>query len=656
MPADPAPDCAILGFRQDRIGARIVCLLNVLRLSQDFDVTGRFVWLSEADGSYPELTDPHDFLDADFVERHMMIVTDRPDLSGRRNLTAEAPRMDHEHFASALRQGARFQTDAAFGILRMIDENAVLVRQRIAEIMAGLPLARPLVEALDHARTRLADHGDGKAPVAIHVRRGDLLDGLPWSLSSWPMKYVPDEFFRAWTATREGPVIAFSDTPDAVRHLAQGDPRIVPVGDLLAAAQLRPAQRDVLELMLMAECTHIGAPAGSAFSRAAEIVGTGRVDGLPGDLPYEARTAAYDALLARVIGRPGSFYATGDLAQSMQYAAAHAVNCGKAAAFIKACARREKINRAHPFVRRVLANTGFVAGDHDTALRQAKLALADERLQRRDRAQCQQIRMMVELETLPDDSPQIDAAFLNEIFVPQRRSGPAMPRLAARTLSRAGPASAAMLYPTEMLGALAAVKPAAEQVATGVKELPDWLYLMDWEELLPGDRARQPLRQTPDLPGKLRHIGGPGADIEAAMNAGEPAPAPGALDARLIGLYAAVLSLHGRYRRALKLLHWLDRQIPDDPLTLKRIADTCYRLGNLKAGNETLDRALGLVLDNPMFHLSKARRMAAMGQAQQARHHLSQADALWPDLSLIRQQDRLIERDLLAVQDVAPSH
>ena len=40
-------------------------------------------------------------------------------------------------------------------------------------------------------------HGGGE-PVAIHVRRGDILDGDPWSYGAWPSKYVPDEFYRGF--------------------------------------------------------------------------------------------------------------------------------------------------------------------------------------------------------------------------------------------------------------------------------------------------------------------------------------------------------------------------------------------------------------------------------------------------------------------------
>src|SRR5690606_26495472 len=69
---------AIIGFRQDRIGARLICLLNVMRIARKFGVAGRYLWLSQPDGPYPELVDPRDFLDPAFVAAHIDIVARAP--------------------------------------------------------------------------------------------------------------------------------------------------------------------------------------------------------------------------------------------------------------------------------------------------------------------------------------------------------------------------------------------------------------------------------------------------------------------------------------------------------------------------------------------------------------------------------------------------
>ena len=184
--------------------------------------------------------------------------------------------------------------------------------------------------------TQIAGRFGRGDPVAIHVRRGDILDVPPWCYSSWATKYVPDEFFRAFISTGEGPVISFSDTPEAVRHLAQGNPRILPVTEVFGDARLPQPARDLLELVLMSECAQVGAPSHSAFSRAAAVAGRCRIVALPGALPEDLRRAAYDALLERVIAAQDSFFAPGDLAQSAGYAARHAVVVGRGAELVDA--------------------------------------------------------------------------------------------------------------------------------------------------------------------------------------------------------------------------------------------------------------------------------------------------------------------------------
>ncbi|MDO5704425.1 MAG: hypothetical protein Q4G49_05035, partial [Paracoccus sp. (in: a-proteobacteria)] len=351
---------ALIGYRQDRVGARIVCLLNVIRLGRQFNVPAKLVWISDLRGPYPELADPTHFLDAGFVAQHIRIVDGLQDLSGLRNLSALAPTMDRDHFAKALARGDRFYCDTAFGAMCLIDEGERNVRAELAAIAADLPLSDRMRAELTHLRGRVAGNGPGDAaPVAIHVRRGDILDGYPWSLTSWPGKYVPDEFFRAWVDRQTGPVVAFSDTPAAVRHLAQGNPRIVLIDDLLKDRGLLPAERDVLELLLMGDFTCIGAPANSAFSRAAQLVGRARIEPLPASLPRPAVIAAYGALLDRAADRPDSFFASGDLAQSLEYAESHALNTRQGGRLADALSGDEALMVAHPFTRLLLARAAL---------------------------------------------------------------------------------------------------------------------------------------------------------------------------------------------------------------------------------------------------------------------------------------------------------
>ena len=646
----PQTKVAVVGFRQDRIGARLVGLLNILRIGQSFGVPARFVWLSEPEGPYPDLADPCDFLAPDFVARHIEIVRQRPDLSGYRNLTAEAQVLNGHFFARALAEGARFHSDAAFEVLRLIDEDEARVRAEIAAIAAALPLSAGLSRHLAAARARLADlAGPAGVTAAIHVRRGDILEVAPWCLGPWPSKYVPDEFFRDWAAGQQGPVLAFSDTPAAVRHLARGEGRILLADDLVSSDGLTIAERDILELLLLAGFARIGAPAGSAFSRAAQIVGGGRVDSLPGDLPTPRRLAAHDALLDRALAGPESFFAPGDLAQSLHYAGGHALTRGRGAELAAALAGQEALMAAHPFLRLVLAQSALAAGDAAAGRRALDAALADPRLQRRDRVQARQLRLLTQAEEPGFD---LDGAVLGEVFLGPQLATPAVAILAHRALGRAGRAGEALMIAPDLVRALSRASGAGDDpgipalgAGAGQHLLPAWTYLADWDELLPGDAARQVLRRAPPLALKLHLAGTAGARADAALEAGErPAEPEDALTRQRIGLYGAALSLHGRYRRALRLHGWLKESAPDDPLTIKRLGDSCFRAGNAATGMRHLDEALAILPAHLLLRLSRARRRAEAGDRAGAEADLAKAADLWPGLALIAQQRRQVAR------------
>ena len=188
----------IIGFRRDRIGARLICMLNVMRLSRKFGVSGTYLWLREPqDSPYPELADPHDFLTADFVARHIRIIDQPPERGQRQNVNTVTSGSNVEGFAAMLAAGQLYECDSLAEIIGFMDEPAADAAADIRDIARQVVLAPPLAEALAKARDIVARAGGGD-PVAIHVRRGDILDGDPWSYGAWPSKYVPDEFYRGF--------------------------------------------------------------------------------------------------------------------------------------------------------------------------------------------------------------------------------------------------------------------------------------------------------------------------------------------------------------------------------------------------------------------------------------------------------------------------
>lgn len=631
---------AIIGFRQDRIGARLICLLNVMRIARKFGVAGRYLWLSQPDGPYPELVDPRDFLDPAFVAAHIDIVARAPERSELRNLPAAAPGMNGAGFARTLAEGRRYECDSMSEIIRFMDESEAEAAAGLRAAAEELVLSPRLARALAGARRILARAGGGR-PLAIHVRRGDILDGDPWSYSSWASKYVPDEFFRAFVAAVDGPVIAFSDTPAAVEHLRQGDPRILPAHELLDPGALTPAERDLLELLLMAGCEQVGAPSYSAFSRAAAMVGQCRVVALPEALPEDLGNAAHAALLERVLSRPEIFFAPGDLAQSVSYAAGHARRCGRAEDLVEALAGNRALLERFPFLYRELAIAAWSAGLRQKARRLARQGLEAPLMRNRDKPQCRQVLLVTGGQGGNADGagPGPDAALVDMIFAGRSAEGPIMPAVAHRLMHDGGAARRALGFAPELLATYA--QPDPERGKGRI--LPLWLLRIDWSEFIRDPGPQRELLVWPDLWRKLGPCAEALAPIEAALARGErPEPADG--DAAWLGFCASVLRLHGRLNRAFALLHWLDAARPEQMLTRKRLADACFAAGNRKAGWRWLDAALALAPDQPLLHLSAALRAAEAQDAARAEAHLRVAQAAWPELGLPETLRRALRR------------
>lgn len=633
-----AEHVSLIGFRQDRIGARLICLLNVMRLARRFGVTGRFLWLSQPDGPYPELVDPRDFLTPDFVAEHIEIVTRMPARDGLQNLRAVAPRMNVAGFAGSLAQGGRYECDAMSEMIRFLDEDPAAVAAEMRAVAQSLALSPRLSRALQQARGVIARAGGGQ-PIAIHVRRGDILDGDPWSYSSWGSKYVPDEFFRLFIARHAGPVIAFSDTPAAVAHLRGGDARVLAADDLLDTAALSVAERDLLELLLMAGCTEVGAPSHSAFSRAAAVIGGCRILPLPPGLPDDQRSAGYDAVLERVIARPDSFFAPGDLAQSASYAARHASVAGRGSELVDALADRRDLLERFPFLYRELAAAAWGAGRTQKARRLARQGLRSPLMRNRDRPLCEQVLLV----TGSHEDGQLQAVFLNMILSGRAADGPIMPELALRLVTEQGRAARMLGLAPALLPLYAQSDPLGGAGAT----LPLWVLRIDWSEFIRDPGLQAEMMQWPDLWRKLR----PAADgldrIEAALAEGS-APAPEGDAAARFGYCAAVLRLHGRLRRSMLLLDWLHKAAPAEFLTCKRLADACFAAGNRKAGWRWLDQAQALAPENALLLLSQAVRAAEEGDAPRSQRQAQAAAALWPELQLDRSVRRASRAQLPA--------
>lgn len=624
-------DTQIIGYRQDRIGARLICMLNVIRLARKFDVPGHFLWQSQPQGDYPELADPHDFFAPEFVAEHIRVIKGEPNLLTLPNVGTVAQSMNVRGFADNLAAGQRYECDTMSETVRFMDESQLAVEAEMREVAQGLLLAAPLQRALTHAREAIASAGGGD-PVAIHVRRGDILDGVPWSYTSWATKYVPDEFFRAFISLSKGPVISFSDTPAAVLHMAQGDPRILPVTGLFGGANLSQAARDLLELLLMSDCARVGAPSHSAFSRAATVAGRCNIVALPGALPEELRVTAYDTLLDRVIGKQDSFFAPGDLAQSAAYAAKHAAAIGREKELLDAFAGRRDFLDRFPFLYKDLALAAWSGGRIGKARSLAQRGLGAPLLRNRDKPQCRQVLLMADAGSKPEKDSEVDSQFLTMLFTGRAAEGPIIPTLAYKLLRHDSRSMQALMFDRKLLAAYIRTSPESGRDA---HILPLWTLRLDWSEFIRDKALQRELRNWPGMWEKLKPIVEGLSEIEERLARGD---SPQVNKAEMIryGYCASILRLHGRFNRSFALLRWLADMEPQQALTHKRMADTCFEASQDRGGWKWLKSAMQLAPDNPMLRLSAAVRAARQGNSGQGMDYVTEAEAIWPGLPLAK--------------------
>ena len=635
----------ILGYRRDRVGARLIGILNVLRFQALFGAdAARFLWVSEPDGPYPDLADPAEIFDPAFLKDVIETVTRAPDQSCRAQLREAAQGDAVDRFAARLADGALWACDAAFDIIRFKDERADAVARQVRGLTGSLALSPPLAAARAAARARLAAAGSGE-PVAIHLRRGDILDGDPWSWQAWPSKYAPDEYYRAFLDGVGGPVIAFSDTPAAITHLAAGDPRIVPVGDLIEGQALTTAQRDVLEILLMADCARVAAPAFSAFSQAAHAVGGVTVVSLPQGLAPAARQGSDAALLDRAMRRHGSFFAPGDLAQSLIHVMPHAAASGAGAALVDRFARKRGFLTRFPFVASALAELASRVDRRDTAAALTEGLAANPKATPRDRNLGAQVSGLITAGSGGATGSE-GWDYLTDLFAGRRADGPVMPRLGALVLGAEGAVGRALGMPEQLALHLAGAFAGAD----GQLLLPAWALQQGWVELIQMDEMARRVRTRPAISVRL----GPAAAALAAAEADSGGAAP-LLDAALLGWAATGLVIHNRLARAMRLLEAILAADPGDAMAAKRMADACFAAGNQKAAWRWMDRALETDPAAPLIHLSAAARLAGLGhtpsaharnpdagsaQGKRQRRHLRRAAELAPDLALVGKLDR----------------
>lgn len=314
---DAAAKGVFIAFRSDRLGARLVSLMNAMRLAEDLRCDFRCAW-NESLGVGQTFNDPTELFDDDFVARHFLPADIWTDTRNAAETLTGHLQQDPTRLHAVLDAGQNVIVGNAFGVITLRGEDKVAVTRRFREQFARIPFSPPVAAAMARVSETLTGH------TAYHIRRGDLTDDPKAKHRSWPHKVVPNEFYEshiegALTNSKDAGAILFSDDQISIDHYKALFPQLKTLPEIVDVSTLTEAQNDLLELFAMSRCPTIIAPERSAFSSTAADLTGAEKRAIVDAMDEKQRRKAHDDLLANLQDRPESYPSNGRMAQALAH-------------------------------------------------------------------------------------------------------------------------------------------------------------------------------------------------------------------------------------------------------------------------------------------------------------------------------------------------
>lgn len=294
----------IIAQRRDRLGARLLTLLNAMRIAQDYGTAYRVNWFPKG-ADAPELATPEDlfkpeWIAASFIDGAGFEKAERDAKQAWEFQNDPTPAKLERH----LKSGHALIVEEGFSVFTFAWENAAEVQSRYRDFIHQIGFTDALCDQMSRIDRALAGNGS----TAYHVRRGDILTDTPWKHATWTGKIEPDEYYTAhMEGAADTPAIVFSDQPETVAKFKARFPDLLTMTDITDVSGLTRARRDFLEMYAMSRAQQVIAPNVSAFSiAAARLAGSERLT-FAKVLTPQAREKADAKLLARLKEGPDAF-------------------------------------------------------------------------------------------------------------------------------------------------------------------------------------------------------------------------------------------------------------------------------------------------------------------------------------------------------------
>lgn len=293
-----------IGQRKDRLGARLLMMLTCIRLAQDFGTDYRVNWFPQG-ADAPELDKPDELFNPAWMDDHFL------DQQAYDALAANALPVwsfqgdkSPDRLFAHLAEGRSVLVEEGFEVLAFPWEDIEKIRPLYRNFIHQIGFNDQIRDIMDLADAKLT----GQGVSAYHIRRGDILNALPWKHTTWPAKVEPEELYDAHLAKmHDRPAIMFSDQPELIARFQNRYPRLMQMSDIADLSEKTRAQRDFLELYAMSRADQVIAPFISAFSMAAaRISGQQRIV-FRDVLSEDELGQANENVIRRVANGPASF-------------------------------------------------------------------------------------------------------------------------------------------------------------------------------------------------------------------------------------------------------------------------------------------------------------------------------------------------------------
>ncbi|WP_170421722.1 hypothetical protein [Ruegeria arenilitoris] len=258
-----------IGQRKDRMGARLLMMLTCIRLAEDFETTYRVNWFPQG-ADAPELDQPKELFTKSWMEDHFLSQKEFGKLT-QNALPIWSFQNDTspDRLIAHLNAGRSVVVEEGFEVLAFAWEDIEAIRPRYRDFIHRIGFTDEIRAIMERADAKLS----GQGVSAYHIRRGDILNGLPWKHTTWPAKIEPEELYEAHLEKNaDKTAIMFSDQPELIARFQKRFPKLLKMSDIADVSGMTRAKRDFVELYTMSRADQVIAPVISAFSMAAARV------------------------------------------------------------------------------------------------------------------------------------------------------------------------------------------------------------------------------------------------------------------------------------------------------------------------------------------------------------------------------------------------